>query len=58
MNFFCDILPYLTFPLQRVNGRLTTDTEVKYYETQVNYHQSIHPWSDVKLIKTLKRLLL
>lgn len=51
-------LSYLTFPLQRVNGRLTTDTEVKYYETQVNYHQSIHPWSDVKLIKTLKRLLL
>lgn len=37
--------------------RFTTDAEVTYCEIQVNYHQFIHPCGDVKLTKTLKRLL-
>lgn len=58
MNFCCDISSPLTFPLQRVNARLTTTTEVKYCKMQVNYRRFIHPWSYINLTKTLKRLLL
>lgn len=58
MNLRCDIPSNLSFPLQRVNARLTTATEMTYCKIQVNYHRFFHPWSDVRFTKTLKRLLL
>lgn len=47
------MLNFIELSLQRVNVRLTTDTEVTYCEMLVNNHWSIHTCSDVMLTKAI-----